>query len=109
MQKPIEGRSRQAQPKRFLQRRITNLAEKFDGDTQAIRAQLILDLKSLQELAVEQVRSKEGRKTLEHQSWAKLATYISQVINGITKTYDVTQIKTELDQLKKAIGELEKQ
>ncbi len=85
------------------------MAEKFDGDTQAIRAQLILDLKSLQELAVEQVRSKEGRKTLEHQSWAKLATYISQVINGITKTYDVTQIKTELDQLKKAIGELEKQ
>ncbi len=60
------------------------------------------------ELAVEQVRTKKGRKTLEHQSWAKLATYISQVINGITKTYDVGQIKAELDALKKAIGELEK-
>jgi hypothetical protein len=39
----------------------------------------------------------------------RLAAYISQVINSISKTYDITQIKTELEQLRKTIGELEKQ
>jgi hypothetical protein len=108
MQKPVEGRSHRS-PKRSLQKRISNLADKFDGDTQRIRAQLILELKTLQETAIEQVQSATWRKTQEHQNWAKLAAYISQVINSISKTYDVTQIKNELDQLRKTIGELEKQ
>ena len=108
MQKPIEGRGNWA-PKRTLQKRISNLAEKFDGDTQRIRAQLILELKSLQETAIEQVQSATWRKTAEHQNWARLAAYISQVINSISKTYDVAQTKTELEQLRKTIGELEKQ
>ena len=108
MQKPIEGRSRSSQ-NRSLQKRISNLTEKFDGDTQQIRAQLILELKTLQETALEQVQSATWRKTKEHQNWARLATYISQVINSISKTYDVTQIKNELEQLRKTIGELEKQ
>jgi hypothetical protein len=108
MQKPIEGRSRKPQ-NRSLQKRISNLTEKFDGDTQQIRAQLILELKSLQEIAIDQVQSATWRKTKEHQNWARLAAYISQVINSISKTYDVTQIKTELEQLRKTIGELERQ
>src|SRR4030067_2261999 len=107
MQKPVEGRSHKA-PKRSLQKRISNLTEKFDGDTQRIRAQLILELKSLQETAIEQVQSAAWRKTQEHQNWMRLAAYISQVINSISKTYDITQIKTELEQLRKTIGELEK-
>ena len=108
MQKPIGGRSHRL-PKCSLQKRISNLTEKFDGDTQRIRAQLIMELKGLQETAVEQVQSTTGRKTPEQQNWARLAAYISQVINSISKTYDITQIKTELEQLRKTIGELEKQ
>jgi hypothetical protein len=108
MQKPIEGRSHKP-PHRSLQKRISNLTEKFDGDTQRIRAQLILELKTLQETAIEQVQSAAWRKTPEHQNWMRLAAYISQVINSISKTYDITQIKTELEQLRKTIGELEKQ
>jgi hypothetical protein len=108
MQKPKEGRSRRL-PNRALEKRISNLTEKFDGDTQQIRAQLILELKSLQEMAIDQVQSTTWRKTQEHQNWARLAAYISQVINSISKTYDVTQIKTELEKLRKTIGELEKQ
>lgn len=107
MQKTGIGRATRAS-KRVLQRRIARLTEKFDGDTQNVRAQLILDLKSLQEVATEQVLSTAGKKNAEHQNWARLAAYISQIINGITKTYDIAQIKTELDALKKAIGELEK-
>jgi Skp family chaperone for outer membrane proteins len=108
MQKPTEGGAHKAS-KHTLQKRISNLTEKFDGDTQRIRAQLILELKSLQETAVEQVQSTTGRKTREQQNWARLAAYISQVINSISKTYDITQIKNELEQLRKMIGELEKQ
>jgi hypothetical protein len=108
MQKPIEGRSHRRPQKRFLQRRISNLTEKFDGDTQRLRAQLILELKSLQEMAIDQVQSATWRKGQEHQNWAKLATYISQVINSISKTYDVTQIKDELEELRKAIADMDK-
>jgi len=108
MQKPIGGRVNRP-PKRFLQKRIANLTEKFDGDTQRLRAQLILDLKNLQEVAMQQILSTRGKKTAEQQNWARLAAYISQIINSIGKTYDVTQIKTELDELRKTIGELEKQ
>jgi hypothetical protein len=108
MQKPIGGRGNRP-PRRFLEKRITNLTEKFDGDTQRIRAQLIMELKNLQEIAVDQVQSATWRKTKDHQNWARLATYISQVINSISKTYDVTQIKIELEKLRKTIGELAKQ
>ena len=108
MQKPIGGRSNRP-PNRFLQRRISNLTEKFDGDTQRIRAQLIMELKGLQETAVEQVQSTTGKKTAEQQNWARLAAYLSQVINSIGKTYDITQIKDELEELRKTIGEMDKQ
>jgi hypothetical protein len=70
MQKPIEGRSRRPQ-KRVIQRRIANLSEKFDGDTQKIRAQLIMELKGLQETAVDQVQSVRGNKTAEQQNWVR--------------------------------------
>jgi hypothetical protein len=108
MQKPIGGRSHKP-PHRSLQKRISNLTEKFDGDTQRIRAQLIMELKGIQETAINQVQSTTGKKTADQQNWVRLAAYISQVINSISKTYDITQIKTELEQLRKTIGELEKQ
>jgi hypothetical protein len=109
MQKRGRGGRVSLPPKRFLQKRITDLTKKFDGDTQHIRAQLILDLQSLLEIAIEQSLAAGGRKSAERQNWVRLAAYISQIINSIGKTYDVTQIKTELDELRKTIGELEKQ
>jgi len=108
MLKPIGGRSKR-HPTRFIERRISNLTERFDGNTQRMRAQLIIELKSLQEMAMEQIQSTTWRKGKEHQDWARLATYISQVINSISKTYDISQIKDELEALKKSIGELDKQ
>jgi hypothetical protein len=109
MQKTYRGRGSRLRPKRFLKKRISDLTEKFDGDTQRIRSQLILDLRSLLEIATEQALATGGRKPAERQNWVRLAAYISQVINGISKTYDVAQIKTELEELRKTIGELEKQ
>jgi uncharacterized protein CbrC (UPF0167 family) len=84
------------------------LTEKFDGDTQRLRAQLIMELKVLQEVAVQQTQSVPGRKTADQQNWVRLATYISQVINSISKTYDVAQIKDELEELRRSIEEMDK-
>ncbi|MCL5877395.1 MAG: hypothetical protein M1540_06250 [Candidatus Bathyarchaeota archaeon] len=108
MQKTYRGDRRHRQPKRFLQRRISNLTERFDGDTQRIRSQLIFELRSLLEIATEQSLGTGGQKTADRQNWVRLAAYISQVINGITKTYDVTQIKDELEELRKSIEDMDK-
>lgn len=107
MLKPRGGRVRKK-----LQRKITKITETFNGDTQKVRGQLILDLKALAEIAYEQAskRSKKGGKWMkEHGNWARLAAYISQVINSIGKTYDIIQIKAELDELWKMVAELDKQ
>ncbi len=68
-----------------------------------------MELKALQEVAVQQTQSVPGRKTTDQQNWVRIATYISQVINGISKTYDVTQIKDELDELRKTVDGLAKE
>jgi hypothetical protein len=109
MQKTIEGGRGNRPPRRFLEKRIANLTEKFDGDTQHIRSQLIQELRGLLETTTEEALATGGKKPAERQNWVRLAAYISQVINSISKTYDITQIKTELEQLRKTIGELEKQ
>jgi hypothetical protein len=108
MQKTYRGDRRKQSPKRLIQRRISNLAEKFDGDTQRIRSQLIFELRSLLEVAAEQSLGTGGQKTADRQNWVRLAAYISQVINGITKTYDVTQIKAELEELRISIADMDK-
>jgi hypothetical protein len=68
-----------------------------------------MELKALQETAVEQVQSARGNKTVEHQNWIRIAAYLSQVINSIGKTYDVAQIKDELDELRKTVDGLAKE
>jgi len=42
------------------------------------------------------------------QNWARLAAYISQVINSIGKTYGETQITAELERLEQMIKEATK-
>jgi hypothetical protein len=92
-----------------LQRRIANITEKFDGDTQRIRSQLILDLQTLSDIANQKVNETTNPKQWkERLEWIKMAAYISQVINSISKTYDLIQIKLELDRLRKTIQEMDK-
>ena len=43
------------------------------------------------------------------QNWTRLAAYVSQVINSITKTYDEKEIDAELDELERLINELSTQ
>jgi len=93
-----------------LSRKIRKITKKFDGDTQRIRGDLILDLKFLAELAHDQATKikKGGRPTKEHRNWARLAAYISQTINSIAKEYDLMKIKEKLEEIKRMVEKLER-
>ena len=92
-----------------LKKRIVKIAKKFDGDTQRVRGQLILDLKVLAELAHNQATKikERGSPAKKHQKWAQLAAYISNTINRIAKEYDDKKILEELEELKKMAINLE--
>ncbi len=90
----------------FFQK-IQRTTKKFNLNTQELRADLILDLKVLAEMAHEQAtKTTERRKpTKEQQKWAKLAAYISRSINIIAKEYDTGKIKEKLEELRKLVNE----
>lgn len=89
--------------------RIRNVAQTFDGDTQKIRGQLVLDLKTLAEMAHDQATKikERGRPTKEHRKWAKLAADITRVIGWMTKDFDTFKIKEELQHLQEVAARLE--
>jgi len=90
----------------FFQK-IQRTTKKFNFNTQEIRADLILDLKVLAEMAHDQAtKTKErGKPTKEQQKWAHLAAYISRSINIIAKEYDTGKIKEKLEELRKLVNE----
>jgi len=94
-----------------LKKRIAKIAEKFDGGTQKIRGQLILDLKVIAEMAYGQATKikKGSRPTKEQQKWAQLAAYISNAINRIAREYDDKKILEELEELKKMAVDIERE
>jgi len=94
-----------------LKKRIAKIVEKFDGDTQRVRGQLILDLKVLAELAHDQATkiNERRRPTKKHQKWAQLAAYISNAINRIAREYDDKKILEELEELKKMAVDIERE
>jgi hypothetical protein len=90
----------------FFQK-IQRTTKKFNLNTQELRANLILDLKVLAEMAHEQAtKTTQGSKrTKQHQKWAHLAAYISRSINMIAKEYDTGKIKEKLEELRKLVNE----
>ncbi|MHC3130149.1 MAG: hypothetical protein IBV52_08765 [Candidatus Bathyarchaeota archaeon] len=90
----------------FFQK-IQRTTKKFNLNTQELRADLILDLKVLAEMAHDQAtKTKQGKKpTKQQQKWAHLAAYISRSINIIAKEYDTGKIKEKLEELRKLIDE----
>lgn len=89
-----------------MKARIAKIATKFDGDTQKIRGELILDLKALAEQALDNAAHK-GATPKNKQKWAQLAAYISNTINRIAKEYDDKKILEELEELNKMAMDLE--
>jgi GTPase Era involved in 16S rRNA processing len=67
-----------------------------------------LELKALAEMAQQKAIDTHPLSVESKQNWARLAAYISQVINSISKTYDEPQVTAELERLEKMIEEASK-
>jgi hypothetical protein len=89
-----------------MQRRLCFAADKYNIDTQKIRFRLILELKALAEQAQQKAIDTHPSKVETKQNWSRLAAYISQVINGIGKTYDEAKIDAGLDELENYVKEI---
>lgn len=90
---------------KFVERRITRISDRFNVNTQRIRAGLILQLEALAEMANERAIDTHNLSIENKQNWTRLAAYISQVINGISKTFDEVQIDADLALLEKLVEE----
>ena len=86
-----------------VQRRLSVVADKYNVDMQKIRFELILELKALAEQAQQKAIDTNPAKIETKQNWSRLAAYISQVINGIGKTYDEAKIGVYLDELENLV------
>ena len=106
--KPVGGRHRTLSTK-TLQARIASISDKVKLDTQRIRFELILELKALAEMAQQKAIDTHALSVETKQNWARIAAYISQVINSISKTYDEAMVMEELEKLKKMIDEMSKE
>jgi hypothetical protein len=89
------------------QRRLSFAADKYDIDMQRIRFELILELKALAEQAQQKAIDTNPAEVETKQNWSRLAAYISQVINGIGKTYDQIRVDEDLKDLENLIKEID--
>jgi hypothetical protein len=89
-----------------MQRRLCYAADKYNVDMKKIRFELILELKALAEQAQQKAIDTHPAKVETKQNWSRLAAYISQVINGIGKTYDEAKIEAELQELENLVKEV---
>jgi hypothetical protein len=89
-----------------VQRRLTEIRDRYSLDTQHIRLELILQLKALAEMANQKAIDTHPAKTEEKQNWARLAAYISQVINSIGKTYDEAKVDADLAELEELVKKM---
>jgi hypothetical protein len=89
-----------------MQRNLCYAADKYNVDMQKIRFELILELKALAEQAQQKAIDTHPAKVETKQNWSRLAAYISQVINGIGKTYDEAKIEAELEELENLVKEI---
>jgi hypothetical protein len=104
--KPRRGTLRHRHPTfKFIQKRLTAIADKYSMDLQNLRGELILQLKALAEMAAQKAIDTHPAKAELKQGWMRLAAYISQVINGLCKTYEEVKTDEDLKELERLIEE----
>lgn len=101
--KPRRGRSSRSST-RLIQRRVAKIADKYDVDTQRVRFELILELKALEEMA--QQKAIDERCADYKLIWVRVAAYVGQVVNSISRSYDEATVDAELSRLKKQVEQL---
>lgn len=87
-----------------IQKRIQKLRATFKLDTQQLRYNLINRLTELFNAASHLAKSRE-LELKDRQEWTRIAGYIAQTIESVSKGYDERQIDSELAELEKMIDE----
>jgi ArsR family metal-binding transcriptional regulator len=73
-------------------------------DTQKIRENMLQNLQELFTLAKDQAQNKKLALP-QRQKWVRAASYVAQVINSLTKSFDEAKITKDLEKLEKLINE----
>jgi hypothetical protein len=87
-----------------IQKRIQKLRATFKLDTQQLRYNLINRLTELFNAASHLAKSRE-LELKDRQEWTRIAGYIAQTIESVSKGYDERQIDSELAELERMIDE----
>jgi hypothetical protein len=90
----------------FIQKRLADITDKYSLDMQNVRFHLILELRALAEMAQQKAIDAHPAKDDVKQNWSRLAAYVSQVINGLGKTYEEVKTDEDLKTLENMIKEL---
>jgi len=89
---------------RMIIQRIYKIRRIAKVDTQKIRENMLQTLQELFSLAKEQAENKNLQLS-QRQKWVRAASYVAQVINSLTKSFDEAQITKDLERLEKLVNE----
>jgi len=87
-----------------IEKRIKKLRATFRLDTQQLRYNLINRLTELFNAASHLAKSRDI-ELKDRQEWTRIASYIAQTIESVSKGYDERQIDKDLAELEKMIDE----
>jgi len=85
-------------------RRVYRIKAMVKVDTQKIRENLLQNLQELFALAKKQAQNKKLQLP-QRQKWVRVASYVAQVMNSLTKSFDEAQITKDLERLEKMVNE----
>jgi len=89
---------------RAIIQRVYRLRVIAKVDTQKIRENLLQNLQDLFGLAKKQAQNNKLQLP-QRQKWVRVASYVAQVMNSLTKSFDEAQITKDLAKLEKLINE----
>jgi ArsR family metal-binding transcriptional regulator len=89
---------------RMVIQRVYRIKAMVKVDTQKIRETLLQNLQELFSLAKKQAQNNKLQLP-QRQKWVRVASYVAQVMNSLTKSFDEAQITKDLANLEKMINE----
>jgi len=89
---------------KMIIQRIYKIRRIAKVDTQKIRENMLQKLQELFSLTMKQAQNKKLGLP-QRQKWVRAASYVAQVINSVTQSFDEAQVTKDLERLEKMINE----
>ena len=86
-----------------LRGKVRRAQKEVETGTQRLRQKLITQLESMFDLAEQSARNAKTPK--QREGFMRIAGYIAQVLNSLSRSFDEALINEELDRLEKMIDE----